>query len=926
MSNSRSARYAREMLEPTESPPPIAVRYFYSSPLAIDDPLSPLPPPLASSSIPYNHPPRPFSVYDNAALDRAWVDIRRKRLKLNEKGFEKEKRRSGIGGSTGQPATAGRSRNISVADHKRRSLASSLGTTSVPHSPRPQPKRLPSDEAPSPTKSSAEHEGILATSRVMDSTDQGFTVGSLSTTGNPFIRAPSRIDVGLADRTRSRSTSMRPGNQKIDSYNWGDDPLLAGESSQREESRAREPPTKLRGPSANVPVGVSRLHSVLVPELQSRMEPIYWSPVNDVAAVIRGTWFYAESLLPVEVEVANMLEAGYLELKVWSETWKDELNSAVEVGAAGEMKILHKLWPDKLRPSNRPGSSHGATGNQLTGYGSLDTGPAEPEKEREETAATAGDLIDIASGPEGPDNKASGVSRYGRDGTVRQYLHAGIIYANEREAYILRPNLQPSDYYGRRPFANYIRKGRAVGIRVVRGFDQAAWSKLHPVKRSSAEAKAREGVSTAQAGLAPEVRQQLDDTLSGSERPRVTDLVLVVHGIGQKLSERVESYHFTHAINAFRREVNVELGADDIKFNLRSDMGGIMVLPVNWRLTLSFEDGGYRDEPEDPAQNDYTLKDITPETLTSVRNIVSDVMLDIPYYLSGEHHPKMVAAVVREANRIYDQWCINNPGFAEYGRVHVIAHSLGSVMALDILSNQPTYTQPHVPDPSKSLDVLPVDHFIFNTKSLFICGSPTGFFLLLKRASLLPRHDTSKPGAENFQAPGVAGAQGTYGCIAVDNVYNVINPYDPVAYRLNATVDAVYAAALKPAFVPSSSTSFFTLSNPFRGGPGYNITDHKPSPVERLPSNVELETHNFTREEVAEKRAYLLNDNGQIDYFLRYGGGALEIQYLTMLGAHSSYWISRDFVRMIVREVGRGFGREGTLASMRAQKKKGIAR
>ncbi|GME24909.1 DDHD domain-containing protein [Neofusicoccum parvum] len=90
----------------------------------------------------------------------------------------------------------------------------------------------------------------------------------------------------------------------------------------------------------------------------------------------------------------------------------------------------------------------------------------------------------------------------------------------------------------------------------------------------------------------------------------------------------------------------------------------------------------------------------------------------------------------------------------------------------------------------------------------------------------------------------------------------------------------------------------------------------------RMPSNVELETHNFTREEIAEERAYALNDNGQIDYFMKYGGGPLEIQYLTMLGAHSSYWISRDFVKMIVSEVGRPFGKEGTIFPMRAIKKK----
>ena len=73
------------------------------------------------------------------------------------------------------------------------------------------------------------------------------------------------------------------------------------------------------------------------------------------------------------------------------------------------------------------------------------------------------------------------------------------------------------------------------------------------------------------------------------------------------------------------------------------------------------KEGGYADENEgldnQRSHASFTLEDITPETLPSVRNIVSDVMLDIPYYMS-HHQPKMIAAVVKEANRIYQLWCI----------------------------------------------------------------------------------------------------------------------------------------------------------------------------------------------------------------------------------------------------------------------------
>jgi hypothetical protein len=48
----------------------------------------------------------------------------------------------------------------------------------------------------------------------------------------------------------------------------------------------------------------------------------------------------------------------------------------------------------------------------------------------------------------------------------------------------------------------------------------------------------------------------------------------------------------------------------------------------------------------------------------------------------------------------------------------------------------------------------------------------------------------------------------------------------------------------------------------------------------------------------------------------------LEIQYLTMLGAHSAYWGLKDFIRVIVMETGRKPGVEGALGGLRAVRKK----
>ena len=574
-------------VRPVEAPPPIAVRYFYTSPLAIDDPLSPLPPPLTGSSAGRRHAARPFSTYDNDALDETWLQLRKKILQFNEElgekasahpAVERLKRKRGQSAST-----PGDDRSAAV----RARMISSRATFRTQYS-----TSMESPGRAVAASSSAEARGpsLASSLRALEPTESVLGLEP-STTGMPFIRAPSRGDMAQLRKSQTMHEKQRPRPREMDSYVWDDRDLPAGGKNKGTAGTSPSPKT---GPSAKVPVGVSRLHHVVMDAESIRMEPIYWSPVHDIADVVRGTWFYKDTMMPVEVDVANMLEAGFIELKPWTQTWADELNSAVEVGAAGEMKILHKLWPTKPKvPDSRPSTSREMEGvarkyvaavagpwyEWLTMHSSLSE-RSDPEQGRQDTIEHACNLIDIASGPDGPDNKAAGDPSYSQDGRKHTYLKAGVVYTGNTDAYLLRPSLQPSDYYGRRPFANYIRKGRSIGIPVCRGFDQKTWDTLHPSKTTPLARSARHGVSTSHSGTLPARRQKLDPTLAQSERPQVTDLVLVIHGIGQKLSERIETFHFTHAINTFRREVNVELGTPSVKGHLRKDMGGIMVLPV----------------------------------------------------------------------------------------------------------------------------------------------------------------------------------------------------------------------------------------------------------------------------------------------------------------------------------------------------------
>lgn len=610
---------------------------------------------------------------------------------------------------------------------------------------------------------------------------------------------------------------------------------------------------------------------------------------------------------PIPSAVANQLEAGYHELRPWTETWRDEIRCAIDVGPLGEEKVSHQLWPQETGPKR--GDEHG-----LSDLPAISSDPY-----------CAARCFGGEAAAEGAIEGMKAKSKDSSESPFRPFSSYHVMYKDDKEAFMLKASLKPSAYYGRRPLAR-IMKGLTVGIPVVRGFDRKKWERRHAKKQAPDE---QPGASAARESHEGQGRGVCPACQNEKQRGQVTDLILVAHGIGQKFAERVESYHFTHAINAFRRAVNIELGSPVVQQVVREGQNGLMVLPLNWRMGLSFEDGGpMREEDKEAHTPDgFGLKDIEPKTIPTIRSMISDIMFDIPFYMS-HHKGKMIKALVAEANRVYRLWCRNNPGFAENGRVHMIAHSLGSAMAIEILSRQPTV----VPRLDLARPEPETQFFEFDTKNLFLVGSPAGFFLLLERGVLIPRKGRRKPGADpaDTVASDIVGESGTFGCLAVDNIYNILAKEDPIAYLLNGAVDAGYAASLKIAHVPSTASSLFkAVGDAMRTvvpGMGPASTPYAPDqpvdrpPTFRLPSQLELEVHDFTREEIAEKKAFLLNDNGQIDWYLRSGGGPLEIQYLNMLSAHSSYWTSHDFIRMLCIEIGRKPGRANTLPAMRAVK------
>ncbi|KAL8387540.1 hypothetical protein RB595_009835 [Gaeumannomyces hyphopodioides] len=933
----------------TEKIPPINAQFFYSSLIPIQDSPSSAASDARGSSA---QSQRPFSEADNNALERAWLSLA---SDTHRRAHSRAQRN--------------RSPSLSEASRDAATLTAIYRRLIQKHSLKHQQDAAPYSVSTSPTATPAccpelridaaselrgafcaltrrrlgmDSESVVATvmakigktgpTDTRDQTEARSRSEQLSPTAaigaRPSMLPATRIgrtrsrvkasDGGSSSRARAGSNALatapaRPGPPppgdgisgkpfvKIGSSDAEDTPVspTAALPKPRTATAVTNTPNDSQAEpweparAVEVPVG-SRLYLVSFPEMQ--MRPMYWSPINDVTVVTRATWFYRDNMTPVEPKVANQLEAGYRELRPWSEAWSIEIRCAIEVGALGEEKVSQPLW-------GRPPAGTNANVEDML--------PVEPDiSDDPYCAARCYRGCAAAVGVLSPH-----VDETTDTGSTSSYPNWHVVYKNATEANLLKPSLRPSAYYSRTPISR-IMKGATVGIPVVRGFDRDAWRRIHERPRSTSDKGVghplTKAATPAEAG--PRSRPFGPScTACAAETENWRDLVLVIHGIGQKFAERVESFHFTHAINSFRRAVNTELGSN----KYRDAAGGIMVLPVNWRHLLSFEDGGTMQQGgagAAAAPESFGLKDIELKTIPVV-----------PYYLS-HHKPRMIKAVTREANRIYRLWCQNNPGFADQGRVHLIAHSLGSVMALDILSNQPTITPP-LRDPICEADP-DARHFEFDCKNLFLLGSPAAFFLLLERSQLVPREGRLKPGADpaDVTSKDIVGQQGQFGCLAVDNIYNILAREDPVAYLLNSTIDPVYAASLKKTFVPTTATFFQSIGNGIRGlwggaptQPGAGTAPSKP-PTVRLPSQLELEVHDFTREEIAERKAVLLNDNGTLDYYLHSSGGPLEIQYLNMLHAHSSYWTSPDLIRMLCMEICRKPGRAYIYESLRATK------
>lgn len=164
------------------------------------------------------------------------------------------------------------------------------------------------------------------------------------------------------------------------------------------------------------------------------------------------------------------------------------------------------------------------------------------------------------------------------------------------------------------------------------------------------------------------------DDIPDGEDMKCDHLVFVIHGIGGACDIKFRPIH--EVVDSFRELTN-NLGKKHFqRAHLMEQVSRLEFLPVNWHKPLHGQDTG----------TDERLRPLTLKSIPKLRNFVNDTLLDILFYTSPIYCQNILDTVVSEINRLYTLFCGRNEEFE--GKVSIIGHSLGSLIAFDLLSHQ----------------------------------------------------------------------------------------------------------------------------------------------------------------------------------------------------------------------------------------------
>jgi len=623
--------------------------------------------------------------------------------------------------------------------------------------------------------------------------------------------------------------------------------------------------------------------------------PAYW--LGNVYDVRRATWFYdsGSSNRPCEENLALQLEEGYVKSKPWK--YEQRQSRSVSRGVQ--------------RPSSwMPGS---ATEKSLASQDRKDLRAPSADHAGEKRKDNSQSLIPaLETKPHLQTHRLFG-----------SYMNSVVTYQDATTAFMLT-----DDFMSRMSSTMYERFAGGAhlsGVKIVRGFvdakaektaKPAADEKAQKDGRGRARADSNNSLSEGETSMeaakedrpAPEsasIREKLAEQISdlvgtpgGADpakeeeraqqraekemqddyREAVSDeqgreiehLVLVTHGIGQRLGMKLESLNFVHDVNTFRKTLksvydnSPDLQALNVEVDRLPKNSRVQVLPVVWRHMLDFPQARVKQRRREQDLSDASAKDeeldypqlgdITIEGVAPVRNLIEDLFLDILLYQST-YREHIAGIVQRECNRVFKLFIQRNPNFK--GKVSLVGHSLGSAIFFDLLCRQKDAPYEHAVarhgnrtskrrvTETGTTDV-PLD---FEVEDMYCLGSPVGLFQMLKGTTIAGRRNqlmasyesavntmsgidfgdpNEDPDTYSFtsakmpppQGPSTSSTSGLAADDAMTNaagisspkcaqLYNIFHPTDPIAYRLEPLISPAMKA-LKPQPLPYIKKGMFS--------------------------------------------------------------------------------------------------------------------
>lgn len=302
----------------------------------------------------------------------------------------------------------------------------------------------------------------------------------------------------------------------------------------------------------------------------------------------------------------------------------------------------------------------------------------------------------------------------------------------------------------------------------------------------------------------------------------VDHLVLIVHGIGDAL-KTIDLINVVTLRSIIDCATNLRTlhreARTSTHFSSLNQEQHVEFLPIEWHSKLHMED------------LDGMIRDVTLPAIPKLRELANDTVLDVLLFMSPIFHEVILNEVANEMNRVVELFRARHSSWQD-GRkkkVSVVAHSLGSIIAFDILNHQSVFqdkngemptpdgsngnvdtddessvgveeeetagteaeaqrkVSPHLPrrgsanhmsgkrrkrrDASRPRTLVYVPRLEFDVENLFCFGSPVGLFLNVRGQKI----------DRSFSLP------------MCKRLFNIYHPYDPVAYRIEPIVNPVRA-------------------------------------------------------------------------------------------------------------------------------------